>query len=111
MADGIGLNSPEIERIAAGTSSGASELTRAIAQRVEIAGRAGLPPGAIRFLTGDDEASLAESADSLAGWLTTSSAAKPRMVIRGEGSHPATYRSGSDLEDGLRKALNLPSAW
>lgn len=110
MTDGIGLNSPDIERRAAGGSSTASDITRAIAQRAEIAERAGLPADAIRFLNGDDEASLNAQAASLAGMLAERPS-RPRLIISGEGSHPATHRSGSVLEDGLRKALNLPSSW
>jgi hypothetical protein len=107
MTDGIGLNSPDIERRAAGGSSTASDITRAIAQRAEIAERAGLPADAIRFLNGDDEESLNAQAASLVGMLA-GRAPRPRLVVRGEGTHPATQRSGSPLEDELRKALNLP---
>lgn len=110
MTDGIGLNSLEIERRAAGGSSTVSDITRAIAQRADIAERAGLPATAIKFLNGDDEESLTAQAASLAGMLAER-APRPRLVVPGEGNHPAIQRSGSPLEDGLRKALNLPSSW
>jgi hypothetical protein len=110
VTDGIGLNSPEIERRAAGGSSTSSDITKAIAQRAEIAERAGLPAHAIRFLNGDDEESLNAQAASLVGMLA-GRAPRPRLVVRGEGTHPATQRSGSPLEDELRKALNLPPSW
>jgi hypothetical protein len=110
MTDHIALNGPEIERIAAGGSSDLADINTAIQQRAEIAEKAGLPATAIKFLTGDDEETLASQAGSLAGLLAGSSP-RPRMVVPGEGSHPAIHRSNSALEDQLRKALSLPPAW
>lgn len=110
MADEMALNGPEVERAAAGSGSVAADVSRAIAQRAEAAEKAGLPASAIRFLTGEDPDTLTTQAESLAG-LLAQRAPRPRLVVPGEGSHPATQRAGSALEDTLRQTLGMPAHW